>query len=391
LSSGDEVSGNVSERPYTIISVDDHLVEPRDLFERHIPAKYRDEAPRVVMQDDRSEAWLYEGNLQPQIGLSAVAGRPVEEWSREPTRFDQMRRGCWDIHERVRDMDLGGVYASLCFPSAMAGFGGVVFGKSKDPSLGLAVTRAWNSWHLEEWAGPYPDRIIPLQIPWLGDACIAAEEIERNASRGFKAVSFPEDPAKIGLPSLHSGYWDPFVTACAETGTVLCLHVGSASGFTLRTADKAPYAIHVVNFPTYGLISATEWLWSGIPSRYPDLKIAMSEGGIGWVAMLADRSDFVLHHSGAWTTDWTSELLPSEVLRRNFWFCSIDDPSGMELRHRIGVENIMLESDYPHPDSTWPNTQEIARQRLAGLPDDEVRRITHENAAALFRHPVRQL
>ncbi|HEY1439548.1 MAG TPA: hypothetical protein VGF65_01605, partial [Mycobacterium sp.] len=134
-------------------------------------------------------------------------GRPHEEWSMEAARFDEMRRGCWDIDARIADMDLAGIWASLNFPSLIAGFAGTVFWKSDDLELGLATLRAWNDWHLEVWAASYPERIIPLQLPWLADPQLAPEEIRRNAARGFKAVSFPELPAQCGLPSLHSGAW----------------------------------------------------------------------------------------------------------------------------------------------------------------------------------------
>ena len=149
--------------------------------------------------------WRYEDREYPNIGLNAVIGRPKEEWSMEPARFDEMRRGCWDIDARIADMDLAGIWASLNFPSLIAGFSGTVFWKSDDPELGLAVLRAWNDWHLDAWAGAYPDRIIPLQLPWLADPQLAAEELRRNAARGFKAVSFPELPAQCGLPACTPG------------------------------------------------------------------------------------------------------------------------------------------------------------------------------------------
>jgi predicted TIM-barrel fold metal-dependent hydrolase len=138
------------------------------------------------------------------------------------------------------------------------------------------------------------------------------------------------------------------------------------------------------------LIAAAEWLWSGVPLRFPKLNIAMSEGGMGWVPMLMDRVDYVVDHSasGNESTAWPSDLRPSEVLRRNFWFCSIDDPSIMALRHVIGLDHIMLESDYPHADSSWPDTQALLERTLAALPDDELRAVAGGNAARLFRHPL---
>lgn len=374
----------------TIISVDDHLIEPPDLFEGRLPSALQERAPRVVETEQGSEAWLFEGQLYPNVGLNAVVGRPKDEWSMEPARFDQMRPGCFDIKARIADMDINGVWASLCFPSLIAGFCGSVFSQTKDQELGLATTRAWNDWHHEVWAGWAPERIIPLQIPWLNDPAVAAGEIRRNAERGFKAVSFAEHPTQLRLPSLHSGHWDPFLAACEETGTVVCLHTGSSAWAPLTSPD-APFEAITTLFPANALIAAIDWLWSGVAVRFPELKVAFSEGGVGWVAMLADRADYVLAHSasGHESGVWKADLLPSEVLRRNFWFCTIEDPSSIEsCRQAVGAEHIMVESDYPHADSTWPDTQEVLQRTLGHLPPPELELVAAGNAAGLFRHPL---
>ena len=371
---------------YAIISVDDHLIEPPDLFEGRMPAALADRAPKIVEFDNGQQAWVYEDQLFANVGLNAVVGRPREEWSMEPARFDEMRPGCFDIHERIKDMDAGGILASVCFPSLIAGFCGAVFSRSKDPELGLACVRAWNDWHLEYWAGTYPGRMVPLQIPWLKDVEVMAEDVRRNAARGFKAVSFAELPSKLDLPSLHSKYWDPFLAACEETGTVVCLHTGS-SGWAPVPSPDPPFELFPTLFPASSLVAATDWLWSRVCLRFPDLKIAMSEGGIGWVAMLADRADYVLDHSasGQEAGHWRSDLRPSEVLGRNFWFCTIDDPSSVDaVIDRMGPDHIMVESDYPHADSTWPNTSEHIKRNFGHLPDEIIRKVTLENAASLF-------
>jgi predicted TIM-barrel fold metal-dependent hydrolase len=372
-----------------IISVDDHLIEPPDMFEGRMPAHLAQRAPRIVERDDGVQYWLYEDRTYPNVGLNAVAGRRRDTWSMDPSRFDEMRPGCYDIDARIRDMDINGVWASLCFPSLVAGFCGAVFSGSVDPELGLATLRAWNDWHLEVWAGTHPERIIALQLPWLADIAVATEEVRRNAARGFKAVSFPEFPARLGVPSIFSGAWDPFFEACEETSTVVCLHTG-ASGWAPLPSPDPPFELFPTLFPVNALLAAAEWLWSGVPLRFPSLAVAMSEGGIGWVPMLLDRADYVLEHSasGAESTSWPSELRPSEVLRRSFWFCTIDDPSTVELRHRIGVDHIMVESDYPHADSTWPDTQTVLEKTLGHLPEDELRMMAAGNAARLFCHPM---
>lgn len=377
-------------RSFPIISVDDHVVEPPHMFEGRLPAALADLAPRVVEEDDGRQVWVYEHLRESHTGLNAVAGRPIEECGMEPTRFDAMRRGAWDPAARVHDMDLNGVYASLNFPSALPGFAGQRLQLGGiDRTLGLAVVRAWNDWLLEEWVQGHPGRFIPCQLPWLLDPEQAAAEIRRNAERGFRGVTFTEGPEKLGLPSLHTGYWEPFMAACEETETVICLHVGSSSTIPETSSDAPPDTIGVLFFG-YAMFYAVDWLYSMIPVRHPRLQICMSEGGIGWVAGLIDRLDHILRYHQLYGT-WTGiDLTPSEVLRRNFSFCAIDDPAGFLQVDTIGADRIMVESDYPHLDSTWPDTQPLLQRHLAHLPADTVAKITWGNASRLFRHPVPQ-
>jgi predicted TIM-barrel fold metal-dependent hydrolase len=372
---------------YTVISVDDHLVEPPDMFEGRLPERFAGEAPRVVETSRGHQLWEFDGSRYSQVGMNAVAGRRPECVTLEPTRFEDMRRGCWDIDARIADMDLNGVWASLNFPSQITGFSGRVFSAAKDPELGLAVTRAWNDWLHDEWWQPYPDRIIPCGITFLADPELGAEEIRRNAARGFRSVTLPERPHRIGLPSLFSGYWDPIVAACQETDTVLSLHVGS-SGMPDMPEDSPMVALGATLFGQMSLSACAEWIWSGLPARFPDIKIAMSEGGIGWVAMLLDRLDNIVERSGYGRDYDPSGLLPAEVLQRNFWFCTIDDPSTIGTRHRIGIDHVMVEVDYPHGDSTWPDTQSVIQRCWGDLPVDELRKLTHDNAARLYRWPL---
>ena len=375
-------------RRFTLISVDDHLVEPPHMFEGRLPAHLQDRAPKVQLDEKGMEYWLYDDQRHYKVGLNAVVGRPMEERSFEPSRFDEMRRGAWDIDARVHDMDLNGVYASLNFPSSLPGFAGQRYQLGvSDPDLAWAVVQAANDWHLHEWAGTHPGRIIACQVPWLLDPERAAAEIRRNAARGFKAVTFPELPERLGLPSLHTGYWDPFMAACEETGTVICLHVGSSSSAPMTSSDAPADTIGVLFFG-WAMFAAVDWLYSKIPVRFPDIKICLSEGGLGWVAGLLDRLDHVGRYQQVYGT-WTGiELTPREVMQRNFWFCAIDDPSALEQRHLIGIDHVMLETDYPHQDGTWPDTHDLLHAQIGHFPDEDIRKLTWENAARLFQHPV---
>ncbi|HEY5250368.1 MAG TPA: amidohydrolase family protein, partial [Acidimicrobiales bacterium] len=282
----------------TVISVDDHVVEPADTFEGRLPAAVADRAPRVVETPEGHQVWEFDGQRFTQVGMNAVAGRRPETYSLEPFRFDQMRPGCYDIEARVRDMDLNGVWASLNFPSQITGFCGRVFFAATDPALGKACTRAWNDWLFEDWYSAHPDRIIPLGIAYLAEPEEAATEIRRNAARGFTSITLPERPHEIGLPSLWDReHWDPIIEAIVETETVVSLHVGS-SGMPKAPPGGPVLQIGATLFGQQSLQACTEWLWSGYPTRHPGLKIAMSEGGIGWVAMLLDRLDNMVDRSG---------------------------------------------------------------------------------------------
>jgi predicted TIM-barrel fold metal-dependent hydrolase len=370
---------------YTVISVDDHVVEPAHTFEGRLPAALQDRAPRIVETAQGHQVWEFEGERYTQVGMNAVAGRRPETFGLEPFRFDQMRPGCYDVAARVKDMDINGVWASLNFPSQITGFCGRVFFACPDRELGLACVRAWNDWLFEEWYQAYPERIVPLGITYLAEPGLAAEEIRRNAARGFTSVTLPERPHEVGLPSLWDrAHWDPIIRAVVETDTVVSLHVGS-SGIEIGPPGGAPLQIGATLFGQRSLTAATEWLWSEYPLRQPSLKIAMSEGGIGWVAMLLDRLDNMVDRSG-YGKGWA--LRPAEVLRRNFWFCTLDDPSTIDTRHTIGVENVMVEVDYPHGDGTWPDTQQVIEDCWGHIPDDELRAMCSLNAAALYRHPL---
>jgi predicted TIM-barrel fold metal-dependent hydrolase len=374
------------EVKYTVISIDDHVCEPAHTFDGRLPAKLQDRAPRIAVNESGHEVWQFEGEVFSQVGMNALAGRRPETVKLEPFRYDQMRPGCYDATARVRDMDIGGIWASVNFPSMITGFAGRVFSACKDQELGLATMRAWNDWFHEEWAEPYPDRFIPLGITSLADPEAGAAEIRRNAARGFKTVSMPERPQLIGFPSIfETEYWDPIIRACAETDTVISIHVASTGGYP--SPPNAPFLqLGATLFGQLSLAACAEWLWSGFAIRYPDLKIAMSEGGIGWVAMLLDRLDNIVDRSGYGLSTW--DIRPAEVLQRNFWFCTLDDPSTIDTRHRIGVDRIMLEVDYPHGDGTWPDTQSVVEKYWGHIPDDELRMMCCENAAKLFRHPL---
>jgi predicted TIM-barrel fold metal-dependent hydrolase len=365
-----------------MISVDDHVVEPPDLFDGRLPQKYRDAAPKVIKQEDGSDVWTFGGSIIPNIGLNAVAGRPKEEYGIEPTSFDEIRPGCYDIHERIKDMNAGGILASMNFPS-FPGFAGRLFAANEDKDLALAVLRAYNDWHIDEWAGSRPGRIIPMALPILWDAEECAREIRRMARKGCHSVTFTENPATLGYPSFHNDYWDPMWRAASEENVVISIHLGS-SGRLSVTAPDAPIDVMITLQPMNICQAAADLLWSRVIKNFPDLRFALSEGGTGWIPYFLDRVDrtYEMHH--LWTGQDFGGRLPSEVFREHFLTCFITDPIGILLRDKIGIDNIAWECDYPHSDSSWPHSPEELAEVAASVPDDDLNKITYQNAMAWY-------
>lgn len=367
---------------YRVVSVDDHVLEPPDVFTGRMPATMAGRTPTVVRDDRGIDWWHFDDERVPLVGGDALASWEPGQTYLGPLNFDQVRRAAWDIDERVRDMDLCGITASLTFPSAPFGFAGQRFLRMPDRAYGLAAMRAYNDWVIEDWAARHPGRIIPQQVTWLADPEVAAGEIRANAERGFRAVSFTENPEKLGLPSVHSGAWDPFFRACEETGTVVDLHVGSSSETLVPSSDSPPEVLGLL-FNVNAFAACVDWLYAKIPVRFPGIRITLSESGLGWIPMLLDKLEYMMRTGSAWDEP---SIAPTEVLRRNFRFSSYYDPRVLRLRDEIGVDRIMVETDYPHYDSSWPDTQELLRRQFDGLTDGEIARLTHANAEELYRH-----
>lgn len=367
-----------------LISVDDHIIEPPDMFKNHLPAKYVDEAPRLVHNPDGSDTWQFRDTVIPNVALNAVAGRPKEEYGLEPQGLDEIRKGCYDAGERVKDMNAGGVLATMNFPS-FPGFAARLFA-TEDAEFSLALVQAYNDWHIDEWCGSHPGRFIPMAIPAIWDPQLCADEIRRVSKKGVHSLTFTENPSALGYPSFHDlDYWKPMWDALVDTETVMNVHIGS-SGRLAITAPDAPMDVMITLQPMNIVQAAADLLWSAPIKAYPDLKIALSEGGTGWIPYFLDRVDRTYEMHSTWTHQDFGDKLPSEVFREHFMTCFISDPVGVKNRHMIGVDNICWEMDYPHSDSMWPGAPEEldAVFKTYDVPDDEINKITHENAMRLY-------
>ena len=389
-----------------IISADDHVVEPPDVFTSRLPAKYKELGPHVVREPvaemtfrggkyaykmgekgdgPLADWWIYEGRAIPHTRLSACAGFAPEDVQVVPMTYDEMRPGCYQQGPRLDDMDLNHVEASLCFPT-FPRFCGQTFLEANDWELALLCVQAYNDWMVEEWCAGSGGRLFPLCLIPLWDPQLAAAEVRRNAARGVRAVCFSEMPPFLGLPSVHdpNRHWDPFVGACEETGTIICMHSGSGSKMPSTSPDAPP---SVSSTLTHELAegSMADWLFSGLLVRFPKVVITYSEGQIGWIPYILERADRVWEHNRGWSD--SRHLIPeppSTYYWGRIYGCFFDDAAGLASIDAIGPDQVTFETDYPHADGTWPHTKQVAEKLFTGLDQELVNKICRDNALRLF-------
>jgi len=333
------------------------------------------------------DVWFYDDLVYPFTRLSAAVGADVVK--NEPCTFDDILPGCYDQTARLADMDANHVEASICFPNILPRFCGQTFLERQDKELALLCVQAYNDWMIEEWCGgPGRGRLIPLTMIPLWDADLAAAEIRRCADKGSHAVTFSENPVPLGLPSVHSGYWEPFFEACVETDTVVNMHIGSSSRMP-ATAPDAPFIISSTLTFQNAMGSVLDFVFGGVFERHPALRVAYSEGQAGWLPYILERSDKLWEERLLDDTGFGSKLPqpPSTYMKSNVWYCIFDDETAMRNRDVIGIDRLTFEVDYPHADSTFPHTKEVAERMAAkaGLNDYEAYRFFRGNAIELYR------
>ena len=388
-----------------IISVDDHVVEPPDLWTERLPKKYLDRGPRVVRDsakfhfeggvfsyergvDDGEPCdwWLYDDLVYPFPKLSAAIG--FENLDVTPTTFDEIRPGCWIQKDRLADMDANHTDASICFPNTLPRFCGQAFLERADKDLALVCVQAYNDWLIDEWcAGDGYGRLIPLTMIPLWDAELAAAEIRRCADKGSFAITFPENPYPLGLPSIHdkSRFWDPVFQACEDTESTVCMHIGSSSSMPTTSPD-APFIVSSTLTFSNAMGSMVDFIFSGTLERFKTLKIAYSEGQVGWMPYVMERADKLAAERVADDTFGTTLPHPPSSYVDRIYGCVFDDEVGLANRDRIGMDQITFEVDYPHADSTFPRTLEVATEICtnAGFSDDEVYKFLSGNAITCY-------
>lgn len=372
-----------------IISADSHVAEPPDLWEKHIEPRFRDRAPRVVRDGDR-ETWYVDGHNRL---LSVVAGasagskqRPGEidpDFVEPPSEglFDKdVRPGAYDPVARVADMKVDGIHGEVIFPT----LGLIAYRWIEDNELRAASFRAYNDW-LAAFCNVSPGMFKGCALIDLQDLDGAVGEIQRAARAGLAGAMISVAPSENR--QYDDSVLDPFWAVAHDLNMPLILHVG-----TNRVGNPkmgAAYVQFLVNADYWVRHSVTAMIFSGVFDRFPGLKVVSVEHELGWVPHFIQTLDsqYVLC-SHLLDYRLKNDALPSDVARSNFYVTFQEDALGIETRDILGADNIMWSSDYPHRESSWPESQKVLRKILAGVPEAERRKMTYENAVKVYGFTV---
>ncbi len=397
-----------------IISVDDHVVEPPHVWQTWLPEKFRAKGPRVergewgdfrlnpgaiydqqqVEGGQPGDFWIFEDRVIyvhkrfVAIPLEATPGGDVSKFDRSVMQmtavtYDEMRPGCYEPKARKADLELAGVDGSLPFPT-FPRFCGQTFMEANDKELGLACIEAYNNWMIEEWCGDSDGCNIPLCLIPMWDPELSAAEVRRVAALGVHAICFSEIPTHLGLPSIHTGSWDPLFAVCNDLGVTLNMHIGSSSKMPIASPDAPPGVAGVLQFNN-SMASFADWLYSGVLVRYPRLKLAYSEGQIGWIPYALERADTIWAHHDSWikAKDRIPEP-PSSYYYGRIFGCFTSDAHGLDNLAAVGEDNICFETDYPHTDTSWPDTVPFVEQFASKCTEQQLYKILRGNAIRML-------
>ena len=364
-----------------IISSDSHVFEPPTLWEERIDHAFKDRAPRIQRVGD-SDHLVVEGDLAiAGIGLISNAGARFEapETISDHGRFEDVHQGGYEPGQHLKDMVIDGVSGEVLYPSQ-----GLFYFKVKDSQLMSAIFRAYNDW-LNDFCSADPDRLKAIAMINLDDIQDGIRELERTAKLGFAGAmitEYPQEDRRYDRPE-----YEPFWAAAQACNMPLSLHTatrreGANSGTAERTVRDASRRATKVFLPA---LSICDMIFSGVFERYPQLKLGIVEFELAWAPHMLSTMDYTYrerHEEASYR--FKSGLLPSDFFHRNVVLSFQEDDIGIRLRDKIGVDNIMWGSDYPHSESTFPKSREILDRILDGVPQDERAKIVGGNTAKLY-------
>jgi predicted TIM-barrel fold metal-dependent hydrolase len=384
--------GDLFDR-YRVIDVDSHVSEPADLWTSRVASRWREAVPQI-RKDPRSgkEVWWVGGEPVLAVGMTAIAGYDgtLPEC---PDTMDDCPPAAHRPGDRLAYLDAEGIHAQVLYPN-VGGFGSGAFLKLREPKLMLACVRAYNDF-IVEWASADASRLIPIMATPFWDVDASVHEIERCAGLGHRGVLFGGQPQEFGQPELASRHWDPVFGAAQEAGLPISFHIGSGASWDIAGASVVGYRAQIARIAANAFIEnercLADIIFGGVCHRFPKLGFVSVESGVGWLTFALEAFDWQWKNGGVFREHPEYELIPSEYFRRQIHGCFWFEESGLAKALELYPDNILYETDYPHPtsmsvgpQSTAQHPRDYASRVLSGVPERTVERVLHGSAARLY-------
>jgi predicted TIM-barrel fold metal-dependent hydrolase len=369
---------------YPIIDADAHVNEPPDLWQKRVPARLRERAPKVVRGADGSDVWSFDdGKRLRPLGLTATAGLSYLQFRPEGLAYDKIRPGSFDTRARLDDLDYDGLYAQVLYPSVTLA-GARTY--ADDRELQVACVRAYNEW-LSEFCAPSNGRLIGQTIlPTTGVADTIAE-LEWGVAHGHKGILLSAYPNGTYEPARDD---DRFWGLAQEANVPIAVHIGSFTTAGLQPRQEQGTLAFCAGAGGAKSGAQTipvvcDLIFSGIFERFPRLRVLLVEANIGWIPTVLEQvDDMFLRYRWFTGAAEIMKTMPSRIFYRNFWATFMIDTVGIELRHRMNLDHIMWSTDYPHTGSDWPNNRVTIDRLFRGVPKVEVKKMLYGNVKALY-------
>ena len=377
---------------YKLISADSHIVEPPDMYASRIEPKFRDRAPKMERRKTPAgreyDAWMIGGMQVGTLGAVMQAGQRFED----PSQIDflglweDVRKGAYDPHAMITENEEDGVWGSCLQPSQ-----GLFWYRLPDSELLSEICRVYNDW-IADFCKPYPERLKAIAMLNVDDIDEGCRELERIKKLGMVGAFIPVSP--VPERPYRDPAYDKLWAAAQDHDMPLLLHIAT----NRAGVPGCEFTINVGELTGAGRSTTDHWvryslsamLFAGVFDRFPRLKIGSVEHETAWIPHWLKQMDFTYRERPVFTKGWKSAsgMLPSDYWARNMFVEFMEDDLGVELRNHIGVDNMLWGSDFPHAESTWPQSKQFLDRIFAGVPEADRRKITSDNAAKLFGfHP----
>jgi uncharacterized protein len=358
------------------ISADSHITEPPNCYTDYIESKYRDTAPKIVSLPKVGDAFVIEGMKTPvPLGLLAAAGKDPAQITTDGVSFAELWRSGWDSRYRVADQDRDGVAAEMIYPTV-----GMLLCNHPDFDFKKACFEAYNRW-LAEYCAVAPDRLYGLAQVSMRTPEDGVDELKAVKAMGFKGVMMPGDPGK---EDYDSRVWDRVWATAVELSLPLSFHILTTNSGSLAQNPRGPRINGFLSIIRGCQDIMGTLVFSGVFERHPDLKVVCVEADAGWVPHYMYRMDHAYARHRFWMKAPPLERMPSAYFRQNIYVTFQDDYVAFRTKDLCNVRRLMWASDFPHSDSTWPNSQAVLEEQTRGLSEVERNWICHDNVAELY-------